>query len=72
MSGAQACAHMVQAECGIDLDGQAGADADEVGDQLGVATGEAALAAELLSEVGAGGPLPPPVREAGVQTVLNQ
>ena len=47
MSGAQATAHVVQAECGLDVDGEAGADADEVGDQLGVATGEAALAAEL-------------------------
>ena len=62
MSGAQASAHVVQAECGSDVDGEAGADADEVGDQLGVATGEAALAAELLSEVG---PYPPPPSGAG-------
>jgi hypothetical protein len=53
---------------GLGVDGQAGADADEVADQLGVAADEAELAAELLLPVGhvTRTPSPLPVREAAV------
>jgi hypothetical protein len=53
---------------GFRVDGQAGAEADEVADQLGVAADEAELAAELLLPVGhvTRTPSPLPVREAAV------
>ena len=49
------------------LDGQSGADADEVADQRGVAD-DAELTAEFVLWVGyvTGVPLPPPVRERAV------
>ncbi|MFL6427950.1 MAG: hypothetical protein ACJ71S_06885 [Acidobacteriaceae bacterium] len=58
---------------GLGIDGDAGAEADEVSDQLRVTADEAELATQLLPGVGhdTGTPLPPPVREAGVQTVPN-
>jgi hypothetical protein len=51
---------------GLGVDGEVGAEADEVRDQLEIAADEAELAAKLLPWVGDGTPLPPPVREAGV------
>jgi hypothetical protein len=47
---------------GLRVDGDAGADADEVADQVGVAADEAELAAELLFSIGGipGTPSPPP------------
>jgi hypothetical protein len=53
---------------GLGIDGEVGAEADEVRDQLEIAADETELAAKLLPWVGhgAGTPLPPPVREAGV------
>jgi hypothetical protein len=53
---------MAEAAGGLRVDGQAGAEADEVADQLGVAADEAELAAELLLSVGhvTRTPLPPP------------
>ena len=52
---------------------QAGLMEEEGGDQIWVAADDAELAAELLLLVGqgAGTPLPPPVREAAVETVPN-
>ena len=52
---------------------QAGLVEEEGGDQIWVAADDAELAAELLLLVGqgAGTPLPPPVREAAVETVPN-
>jgi len=52
---------------------QAGLVEEEGGDQIWVAADGAELAAELLLLVGqgAGTPLPPPVREAAVETVPN-
>jgi hypothetical protein len=41
-----------EAVCGLQVDGQAGAEADEVADQDGVAADEAEPAAELLLPVG--------------------
>jgi hypothetical protein len=57
-----------EAGVGPRVDGEVGAAADEVRDQLEIAADEAELAAKLLPWVGhdAGTPLPPPVREAGV------
>ena len=56
------------APCCGGVDGQAGADADEVADQVGVAADEAELAAEHLLWIGhvTLGPSPLPVREAAV------
>ena len=53
---------------GLEVDGEVGAEADEVRDQLEIATDEAKLAAELLLRVGhvTGTPSPLPVRETGV------
>ncbi|HTF65297.1 MAG TPA: hypothetical protein VK638_21700 [Edaphobacter sp.] len=48
VSGAKSRAGVAETACGLGVDGQAGADADEVADQLGVAADEAELAAELL------------------------
>ena len=60
------------AECGevqivTDLE-QAGLEQQEGGSQIRLAPDDAELAAELLFRIGhgAGTPLPPPVREAGV------
>src|SRR6202789_1320193 len=47
---------------------QAGLEQEEGGDQMWVAADDAELAAELLPRVT---PLPPPVREAAVETVPN-
>jgi hypothetical protein len=47
---------------------QAGLEQEERGDQVWVAADDAELAAELLPRVI---PLPPPVREAAVETVPN-
>jgi hypothetical protein len=53
-----------EAGVGLGVDGEVGAEADEVRDQLEIAADEA----KLLPSVGhdAGTPLPPPLREAGV------
>jgi hypothetical protein len=53
---------------GLGVDGEVGAEADEVRDQLEIAADEAKLAAELLLRIGhvTGTPSPLPVREAGV------
>jgi hypothetical protein len=58
---------------GLGADGEVGAEADEVRDQLEIAADEAELAAKLMPSVGhgAGTPLPPPVREAGVEAMAN-
>jgi hypothetical protein len=68
VSGAQSRAAALEAVCGLRVDGQAGAEADEVADQLGVAADEAELAAKLLFPVGhvTRTPSPLPVREAAV------
>jgi hypothetical protein len=68
VSGADAGLAMAEAAGGLRVDGQAGSEADEVADQLGVAADEAELAAELLLSVGhvTCTPSPLPVREAGV------
>jgi hypothetical protein len=68
VSGAQSDAAVAETAGGLWVDGQAGADADEVADQLGVAADEAELAAELLLWIGhvTRGPSPLPVREAAV------
>jgi len=63
VSGAQSRAGVSETACGLRVDGQAGSEADEVADQLGVAADEAELAAELLP---AATPSPLPVREAAV------
>jgi hypothetical protein len=57
-----------EAGVGLGVDGEVGAEADEVRDQLEIAADEAELAAKLLPWVGhgTGTPLPPPAREAGV------
>jgi hypothetical protein len=64
--GAELCSLMEEAGVGGGVDGQAGAEADEVRDEFGIAADEAELAAEFLLPGGRGTPLPPPVREAGV------
>jgi hypothetical protein len=66
--GADAGLAEAEKPCGLRIDGQAGAEADEVADQLGVAADEAELAAELLLPVGhvTRTPSPLPVREAAV------
>jgi hypothetical protein len=68
VNGAQSHAAAAETACGLWVDGQAGADADEVADQLGVAANEAELAAELLLCVGhvTRTPSPLPVREGAV------
>jgi hypothetical protein len=68
VGGAQSDAAVAETAGGLWVDGQAGADADEVADQLGVAADEAELAAELLLCVGhvTRTPSPIPVREAAV------
>jgi hypothetical protein len=68
VSGADAGLAMAETACSLRIDGQAGAEADEVADQLGVAADEAELAAELLLSVGHATrtPSPLPVREAAV------
>ena len=65
-SGAELGSLVEEACVGGGVDGQAGAEADEAGDELGAATDEAELTAELLFPVSRCTPLPPPVREAGV------
>ncbi len=68
VSGADAGLAVAEAACGLGVDGQAGAEADEVADQVGVAADDAELAAELLFPVGHVTPTPSPlpVREAAV------
>jgi hypothetical protein len=57
-----------EAGVGVGVDGEAGAEADEVLDQLAIAVDEAELAAELLLPAGhvTRAPSPLPVREAAV------
>ena len=60
MSGAQSRAGVSETACGLRVDGQADAEADEVFDPVSVAADEAKLSAELLlpatpSPPGAGG-----------------
>jgi hypothetical protein len=68
VSGADAGLAVAEATCGLGVDGEAGAEADEVLDQFGVAAGEAEFAAELLLAIGhvTRTPSPLPVREAAV------
>jgi hypothetical protein len=68
VSGAEPDTSASETAGGIGGDGQAGAEADEVADQVGVATDEAELATELLLSVGhvTRTPSPLPVREAAV------
>jgi hypothetical protein len=72
-SGAELGSLVLEACAGLGVDGEVGAEADEVRDQLEIAADEAELAAKLLPWVGhgAGYPLPPPVREAGVEAMAN-
>jgi hypothetical protein len=67
-SGAELRSLELEACVGLGVDGEVGAEADEVRDQLEIAADETELAAKLLPWVGhgAGTPRPPPVREAGV------
>jgi hypothetical protein len=67
-ASAEPCSSVEELGVGLGIDGHGGAEANEVGDQLGLTADEAELAAELLPGIGhgAGAPLPPPVRETGV------
>ena len=58
---------------GLGVDGEVGAEADEVRDELEIAADEAKLAAEFLLPVGhvTSTPSPLPVREAAVETAPN-